>query len=295
MATKFLKEANFSEAVFHAAVEFRGTEFRHDAGLLPGPIFSLVQFMVPETAIFYRTYLGQALFYNCDVSRLTFSSVGWRIRSNGKRQLFEECVSLEDFYDLWDDTDERDYSLIAETHQQLKKNYDNRQDYWTAGDFHYGEMEMKRLHSPRKNKAVRWLHRNLGLVAWYRYASEYGESYVRPLLALLVVLALFTFLFPLPGLIFTKSDTNTIPPLFSILNYGDLPAYIHAYKGPGWIATLAFFGHSLMTALSVAGFQKELIYQPAYPWGRALALLELLLTSALIALFLLALRRQFRR
>jgi hypothetical protein len=50
-----------------------------------------------------------------------------------------------------------------------------------------------------------------------------------------------------------------------------------------------------MTALSVAGFQKELIYQPAYPWGRALALLELLLTSTLIALFLLALRRQFRR
>ncbi len=80
-----------------------------------------------------------------------------------------------------------------------------------------------------------------------------------------------------------------------MLNYADFSTYIHAYKGHAWIATLAFFGHSLMTALSVAGFQKELIYQPAYPWGRALALLELLLTSTLIALFLLALRRQFRR
>jgi len=33
----------------------------------------------------------------------------------------------------------------------------------------------------------------------------------------------------------------------------------------------------------------------SYPWGRALALLEFLLTSTLIALFLLAVRRQFKR
>jgi uncharacterized protein YjbI with pentapeptide repeats len=296
VGTRFLKEVNFSEAVFHAAVEFRGTEFRHDDDLLPGPIFSLAQFMIPEAAVFYRTYLGQALFYNCDVSRLTFSSVDWRMRRNGKRQLFEECVGLGDSYDLWDDIDERDYSLIAETYQQLKKNYDNRMDYWTAGDFHYGEMEMKRLHSPRKNKIARWAHRHLGLVAWYRYASEYGESYVRPLLALLIVLAVFTFLFPAAGLVFTKPDNaGSMQSQFSPLSYSNFPAFIHASSSRPWIATLAFFGHSLMTALSVAGFQKELIYQPAYPWGRALALLELLLTSTLIALFLLALRRQFRR
>jgi hypothetical protein len=50
-----------------------------------------------------------------------------------------------------------------------------------------------------------------------------------------------------------------------------------------------------MTALSVAGFQKELRYSPVYPWGRALALLELLLTTTLGGLFLLAIRRQYKR
>ena len=296
VSTTFRKEANFGEAIFRAAVEFRETWFREDDELLPGPIFTLTQFLLPETAVFYRTYLGQALFYNCDVSRLTFSSVYWRTRPNEKRQLFEECVDLEAALDLVAEPDERDYGLIAETYQQLKKNYDDRKDYWTAGDFHYGEMEMQRFHSPSKNKAVRWLHSNLGLVAWYRYSSEYGESYVRPLLALLAALVLFTFLFPIPGLVFIKPDAaSPTPPSFSPLSYGDFSTYIHAYKGPAWAATLAFFGHSLMTALSVAGFQKELVYQPAYPWGRALALFELLLTSTLIALFLLALRRQFRR
>ncbi len=298
VGTKFLRQVDFQQANFVAAVEFRETKFREDAELLPGPIFSLAQFARPEAAIFYRVWLGQARFYNCDVSRLNFSSVYWRTRPNGKQQLFEECIDFQAAGDLSpgpNEPNERDYGLIAEIYQQLKKNYDNRQDYWTAGDFHYGEMEMKRLHSPRKNKAVRWLHRHLGLVAWYRYASEYGESYVRPLLALLVVLVVFTLLFPIPGMVFNKPDGSNPPPPFPLLNYGDFSTYIHSYKGPAWIATVAFFGHSLMTALSVAGFQKELIYQPAYPWGRALALFELLLTSTLIALFLLALRRQFRR
>jgi hypothetical protein len=38
--------------------------------------------------------------------------------------------------------DERNYSLIAETYQQLKRNFDAKGDYWTAGHWHYGEMEM---------------------------------------------------------------------------------------------------------------------------------------------------------
>ena len=50
-----------------------------------------------------------------------------------------------------------------------------------------------------------------------------------------------------------------------------------------------------MTSISVAGFQRELKYAPSYPWGRLLALIELLLTTTLGALFALAIRRQFKR
>jgi hypothetical protein len=38
-----------------------------------------------------------------------------------------------------------------------------------------------------------------------------------------------------------------------------------------------------MTSLDVAAFQRDLAYEPSYPWGRLLALFELLLTSTLIA------------
>jgi hypothetical protein len=138
-------------------------------------------------------------------------------------------------------------------------------------------------------------------VAWYKYASQYGESYIRPAVVLSIILVIFTFLFPWAGLDRNEdaphsaaAEHQQAPAALSKLTYRHFNDFIGAYPGRR-VGTAAFFGNSLMTALSVAGFQKELKYEPSYPWGRALALLELLLTSTLAALFLLAVRRQFKR
>jgi uncharacterized protein YjbI with pentapeptide repeats len=307
---KFAQKANFYDAKFMASADFRETTFRKDKKLSPGPVFCMAEFSHPEAIVFYKTYLGQALFHNCDVSKVTFSSVEWRRRKgSGRRMLFEEEVDLNRkpahaLEPSGDCHDERDYGLIAEIYQQLKKNYDERKDYWTAGDFHYGEMEMKRLHSRSRRPWVRWLHRNLGLVAWYKYVSSHGESYLRPLLALAIVLVIFTVLYPLAGLSLGKpaaqvsatvAQQASPPVAASEVSYWHFAEFLREYPGRKWIGGFAFFGHSLMTTLGVAVLQKELRYEPAYPWGRALALVQLLLTSTLIALYLLALRRQFRR
>ncbi|MGA2611346.1 MAG: hypothetical protein ABSH01_28190 [Terriglobia bacterium] len=50
-----------------------------------------------------------------------------------------------------------------------------------------------------------------------------------------------------------------------------------------------------MTTTGVAAFPRDLAYEPCYPWGSLLATVETILTCALPALFLLAVRRQFRR
>lgn len=161
---------------------------------------------------------------------------------------------------------------------------------------------MKRLHA--RGSWSRWLHQKLGLVAWYKYVSRYGESYVWPFIWLMVVLGIFTLLFPLAGLDSggkTPQSVVTVateqgPPgtATAELSYKRFSDFVNAYPGRRAGRT-AFFGHSLMSTLYVAGFQRDLAYVPRYPWGRALALLEVLLTSSLIALFLLAIRRQFRR
>lgn len=306
-AVTFAKEAKFFRATFASQALFRETNFRRDGEVLPGPRFSLAQFLRPGSTVFYRTYLGQAIFSRCDISNVTFSSVEWRLGRGNKRIVFEELVDLKAVRQLTPpagSSDERDYGLIADLYQQLKKNYDDHSDYSVAGDFHCGELEMKRLHSEQSNQLLRWLHRYAGLVAWYKYASSYGESYVRPAFLLLIVLAVFTLLLPLAGLELSVNARQTmvagtnvgtsVPDVATEVNYRHFREFLASH--PGRCSGVAkFFGHSLMTALSVAGFQRELRYEPSYPWGRALALLELLCTSTLVALFLLAVRRQFRR
>jgi uncharacterized protein YjbI with pentapeptide repeats len=325
----FAKEVLFARANFSASAAFREAIFRGDKkklearleelrlelepeadDTLPGPVFSLAQFEKPELVLFYKTYLGQALFHNCDASKLAFRQVEWRRRRNGKSMVFEEVADpnsqvMEALKPPENSLDKRNYRLIGELYHELKKNYDERRDYWTAGDFHYGEMEMKRLHSPRRSKALRWLHRNLGLVAWYKYASEYGESYGRPVLWLVGVLILFTLLFPIWGLRPSARSSAPEPtaPESRLaakartpeLSYSNFVRHHSTEPGGPRITFWQLLRDSAMTTLGVAAFQRDLAYEPSYPWGRLLAILEILLTSTLLALFLLAVRRQFRR
>jgi hypothetical protein len=327
----FAQRAEFRFAAFEGQAIFRETRFREDNTLSPGPIFSNARFDKPTAVTFFRTFLGQAIFRNCDMSMFVFSDVRWRERSNnGKRMLFEEVADPGDealgaIPAQGRGPDERNYRLISELYQQLKKNYDDRRDYWTAGDFHYGEMEMKRLACPRltwlsqleaklsgrprlrklgewcgKLRCSPWLlselrswHQRLGLAAWYRRASDYGESWGKPLLWLSAVIVLFAALYPLLGLRPAEGRSpaaKTTPIQVQTASLQETSLRYWNCERPGRL-----FRDSVMTSLSVAAFQRDLAYEPGYPWGRLLALVELLLTSTLIALILLAVRRQFRR
>lgn len=291
--TEFARLADFHHARFAGAAEFRETRISDGASTDPAPVFVLAYCEKPERIVFYKTYLGRALFHNCDVSRFHFSNVKWREDpTTHKNTVYEQVVNVQEqsaaalrVGDEW--RDERNFTLVAELYQQLKKNYDDRRDYWTAGDFHYGEMEMKRLHSPTRKRWVRWLHRNLGLVALYRHTSEYGESYSRPAAWLAFLLVLFSVLYPLFGL---RQARGTFE-----LSYAQYIRYGKGDPTREWLGPATHLGNSMVTTLSVAALQRDLTYEPIYPWGRLLALFELLLTSTLIALFLLAIRRQFRR
>jgi hypothetical protein len=156
-----------------------------------------------------------------------------------------------------------------------------------------GEWCGKLQSNPWLLSKVRWWHQWFGLAAWYRRFSNYGESWGKPLLWLFVVLVFFAALYPLLGLRpaagkSPAAKTTSVQVETPLPQETDLRYWNHERPG-------RLFWHSLMTSLGVAAFQRDLAYEPSYPWGRLLALLELLLTSTLIALFLLAVRRQFRR
>jgi len=261
-----------------------------------------------------QAYLRRKALYRLLGNLIRRKPKGRRMRWNllariGRRQttrlaVFDEIADVKEGWAARElrrtggSADERNYGVIAETYQQLKRNYDAKGDYWTAGHWHYGEMEMKRQHSRWRWKPLRWLSHHLSLVALYKYASAYGESYMMPLLWLFFFVSAFAFLYPIPGLEFNP-PAGAAP---GWLGYVDWSTFFHAHANeqPAWWwwklpQFWSMILHSLMTSLSVAGFQRELRYAPSYPWGRMLALLELLLTTTLGGLFLLAIRRQFKR
>ncbi len=335
-SAKFHKTAVFHSATFHQAARFVRTKFRTDATLEAGPYFHWTQFEKPEKALFSEVDLGRALFYRAEVAKLRFHNVTWRQHgsdSGGSKRtrvhLFEEDVDIQQHYEEGDlaedateglrqdsgDASERNYRVIADLYQQLKKNYEDRRDYATAGDFHYGEMEMRRLDSPHKHKLLRWFDRNAGPTALYKYASSYGESFAKPALWLGAILLAFAVLYTLTGMTYDAekdrgaqvqsmaqrvSAAPGVPPVASrrvVEVSWRNPAVFPPQNTPaayGW-ARLVLFGHGLMTALYVAAFQKDLVFEPSYPLGRIVALVELALTSTFIALFLLAVRRRFQR
>jgi len=53
--------------------------------------------------------------------------------------------------------------------------------------------------------------------------------------------------------------------------------------------------NGIVASVDTATFQRNLKYEPAWRTGWFLARVEMVLTSSLFALFLLAIRRQFRR
>ncbi len=297
LATRFTQIVDFNAAKFMAAVSFRGSHFRSDDSLRPGPVFSLVRFSA-DGANFYKTDLSQALFHNCDITNVTFTSVIWRKRPHNQNlMVFEEDLPLDDKYasTLGLANGERDYGLIAQLYQQLKKNYDEHLDYWAADHFHYGEMEMQRLAVPTSGPLLgprAFYRHHLSLIAWYRRGSNYGNSYLRPAAWLCGILLLFTLLFPVVGL--RRMSANPAAPPSPPVTYRSVWSSGNPMHDRVW-AELKLAGKSFLTTIDTATFQRTSEYQPAYPYGRALAILETLLTSTLFALFLLAIRRQFRR
>ncbi len=159
---------DFSNALFASNANFRKTKFSA-VGNTPSAVFEFAVFSEPEKISFVHTDLRNVLFSNCDLSKVRFSDVIWRTRPYiRKRMLLEEVVSLDDPHcpeSLKTSTGGRNYNLIAELYRQLEKVHDDQLDYNSGGDFHYGDIEMRRL-------AGRWFHRHFGIEAWYLRVSH---------------------------------------------------------------------------------------------------------------------------
>lgn len=155
------------------------------------------------------------------------------------------------------------YSDLERLYRQLKQNYEDRRDFERAGDFHYGEKEMRRRNpeTPWGRKFLLWL---------YWLVSGYGERCVRPLLWAVFFLAVFTSCYFWGELLHTAKDTGSALNAVSVRD-------------------TALYGIRVMTLLKPDDFV------PFGFWGRLVNTVQGLLGPLLIGLSALAVRQRLKR
>ncbi len=217
--TRFLGRVNFTRACFTGAVAFRGT-----AGVMEE---SGEAFLVPQTFIFsdhgeamfrdalfdertkvqfQEVYLGRTSFLGTDLRGVDFLNCTWAKDKNRNNVLHDEIQLRKSKEDAGEKKNRLRLTQIL--YQQLKKNYEDAKDFATAGTFHYGEMQMRRL-----RQHPFWRH-GIGALNLYRLASGYGESYQRAFGVFLLLVLLLAVPFTVsPGFLEARNAVGEFVPI----------------------------------------------------------------------------------
>jgi len=293
----FQKAATFTLAQFHGFADFLWAKFQDEAvfkgdssdrvfdpeskdrfryGRVFSPAsdarFSDVRFDHPEKVVFRQVFLGRTSFVGTDVRRLDFTDVRWARRLGGRCAVWDELATVGGKMRGWWHPHMKDYALIGQLYRQLKHNYEERRDPITAGDFHFGEMHMRRLGNPPGNCVLCFLKRNLSFLALYRWISGYGEDHLLALAWVVGVTVAFALAFAyVPALTLQPSHSSAASPPMQ-----------------GFWPRLSY---SVMCFL----LRPDRPLQPVYPAGHYVSVAEGVVGPPLLALLVLALNRRFKR
>jgi len=239
----------------------------------PIVLFSKINFSQMKSASFIEANLSKARFTYSILKNVNFVDPIWKIAKDGRKIIYDESVPVIDT------TDEE----ILREYVQLKYNYEENRDYPSAGDWYYREAECrKRIALADKEKGIFKRIKNIfvrNTFILYKFVSEYGENYTRPFFLLVVVCLLFAFFYQLNGF-----DLN-----------GKLIDYDWCWScGFNW-ANIEDYGNALLFSVGAMLFQVGRGLKLTSSTSYFFYAFHLLLTIIIVPLFLLALRRKFRR
>ena len=314
LGATFWQEADFTEAVFGMRTDDVSAEGKAIAD------FRKARFHTPERVSFYQVNRNSSQGFlvrlvDCQIEGIHFQDVNWA-RDRGRMVLQDEL----DVRAKAQETTETDaqaffgprHDLVAIAYRRLLCNFEGVRAYDLAEDAFCGAMEMRRR-DPRyfyfarykrvlnfyiKHPRASWVIRQLSLTSLYKLLSNYGSSYKRALACLLGFLLLFAALSPCFGLrmaghVKSRAEPPGAPVYSAEGNaFSWQTAWRHSARSRElWRTAKAGF----WAAAEVAAFQKYPTVEPASDYGRRLAVGEILVMPGQLALFLLALRRRFRR
>jgi hypothetical protein len=270
---------------------FQGEKYEDFA---PKVNFKRVNFAAMSSVAIREANLEGALFQLAVLENVFFINNRWprrkgKLRRQGRRQCYDEIESkrkveakIED--GSIDKSAKRElrramYDRLIHVYVGLKRNYEAHGDFVGAGDWFYGEMACRHRAARKKKSFGAWYRGWFRCTSWaYKLISDYGESYVRPFLWLVLAYVGFSVLYLFNGFPIGASGHE--------LNYDLFNGGV--YKWEDVLRALAF-GFQAMTLR----LNKNVVFMEWGAWP--IFVFHIIVTATLVPLFLLALRRRFRR
>ena len=209
-----------------------------------------------QELIFRDADFSKCLFGQTDLRKAEFTGVSWP--KPGKRfQVYDEICPLRP-------SETRRWDHIERLYRELKRNHEDRRDYERAGDFHYGEKQMR-----RKSPETPFLLKCLLTLYWT--VSGYGERYIRPLVCAFVLLVASTCGYLILGI----APNKAVTPL-ALTNPKD------------WL-------HVGLYSLQVMTLLRPMDLVPLTVAATGVKVFQSLLGPIIIGLFALAIRQRLKR
>lgn len=251
--------------------------------------FDHVVFSHMQSANFICANLEKATFRNAILYSVNFINCNWP-REGGRKIAYDE-IRLRESENRNSPTPkeiallhlEGDYSTTARSelvrlYTHLKRNCELNHDYVGAGGWYYREMEARRRAaktSVKLNPISSRLYRAVSVA--YKRISRYGESFGLPLIWLLIAYSGFSLLYLMNG--FPVDSGHQLNYDFGSSGTFDWADIYRAFA----------FGFQAMTLR----LKSYVDFQTWNAWP--IFFFHFLSTATLVPLFLLALRRRFRR
>ncbi len=301
-----LHSSNVSFRGFRCSGHFEFTNYPDSKEESPSLSFQMVNFTQMDSATFIEANLLRSSFLFSIIDNVYFVAPKWP--ELGRLLLYDE-IDLRRGQPGLDHLEREEINQLCQLYIQMKANYEARRDFIGASDWHLREMECRKhlavkrnslaedgrtkLASPPLWMCLRYYHfaslttsvlhaikdgTTLVLFWLYRYSSRYGENYVRPLWLLIGLWLFASVLHSVAG--FPVSGTIEG----------------HQVSSPGGVPSES--SHDFMLALLYSAnvmmlqSNKNLVLTTGQSFIQAT---QVLLSVILLSLFLLALRRRFKR
>ncbi len=276
--SKFKKRVSFINSVFHDTVEFIGsnkTDMSEENHIFSHSFDFEVDlrnmtFSTPDRIIFNMVNLSCARLLNTDFSGVRLGQVNWGERDPEEKRLI--------IYDEKKADAEGSHREVSYIYKQLRVIYEKTGRYFNAGDFFFGEMEMRRRQADEGSiiKALLYL---------YRLISGYGERPIKAFCCFLGTPVLFTLFYFFSGLKnsprmdknYINYDVSWSLPFFDLVFWKDL------------LNTLFFSIHNAVLGRTFTTLMPEGIV------STVLCIFENIIGVIFLSLFILAMNRKFRR